>query len=311
MITLVVHIIVYYTIYIMMIHIPELDEFMHDLNDYTRFGKPPGIDTADKYCNYFTYFFYLYGWIGSILYSLSSVLDKAECEERDVHKTRECGFLVPLRFPYKIDTLEKFIVTWLLQNFSLNLLLTSGITIMSYLYSSVENFNAKIVHLKSEITKLGDRPELVREEIKFCVDYHVKIIEMCKNLNKCWGKLMLYHQMMVTILESLIGIQFLLDPDPKYMIHGTAWLISLAIPCYAGQRLLDESSEIPLAIYSSKWYNLDNQSMKDLVYMLMCANNYLDLNRDGYGPINLSIVGNVINNIYSVLMLLYSTMSEL
>lgn len=116
---------------------------------------------------------------------------------------------------------------------------------------------------------------------------------MCKNLNKCWGKLMLYHQMMVTILESLIGIQFLLDPDPKYMIHGTAWLISLAIPCYAGQRLLDESSEIPLAIYSSKWYNLDNQSMKDLVYMLMCANNYLDLNRDGYGPINLSIVGNV------------------
>ncbi|XP_023310132.1 odorant receptor Or2-like [Anoplophora glabripennis] len=109
----------------------------------------------------------------------------------------------------------------------------------------------------------------MRNRLRFCIGYHVHILKLGYRLRS----LVKYTVGHVSLLSALVcgcmANQMLTTKPIGSFILLIAWLIAVFSYCHAGQRIKDKSMSIGNALYESKWYNADNETMKDVQFILM------------------------------------------
>ncbi|XP_039315039.1 odorant receptor 63a [Solenopsis invicta] len=153
-----------------------------------------------------------------------------------------------------------------------------------------EHVNKKLELLNEEIT--------YRKYIK-CLKKHQLAIEFVEILNSS------YQECALAILIVLLGILSLVGIRIIYVLHELGTLIKfvfifittlcvLLVPCYSGQRIMDESQNIFYRAYATEWYKFSHRLKSLLLITLYRSNKPCGLKAGNMIPLSIATYATVV-----------------
>nr|UTN00939.1 odorant receptor [Semanotus bifasciatus] len=85
------------------------------------------------------------------------------------------------------------------------------------------------------------------------------------------------------------------------------WFASLLMVAFVGQRLIDECFALKDAIYDAKWYDLEVETQKDLLFVLLRCSKPLYMKAGAFGFMSLVIVLSILKTAYTVVSVMKGT----
>ncbi|XP_070508199.1 odorant receptor 45a-like [Chironomus tepperi] len=153
-----------------------------------------------------------------------------------------------VNFFYDTKKVPAYVVTYLIQCYNCYLTGFLNLLIDTTFFGICMNICAHFEILKIVINEL---------EVKEFVDYHQKILDLAKYVNKLFSPIIFGEYLVLSVLFSVLALETgisksFMDLIP-ILFHGMASLMDLMIYSYGGQNIMDCASEI-----CKECYNVDN-----------------------------------------------------
>ncbi|KAJ8981818.1 hypothetical protein NQ317_007404 [Molorchus minor] len=150
----------------------------------------------------------------------------------------------------------------------------------------------------------------IEERLKFCIKYHVAIINYTNRAFSGFNLMLIVHVCLTSLIFGVLGYQIVkvdvVSEKLRYAMHLGGWIFLLFLTCYYGQLILNESTSVASAAYQSKWYNGPTKLRKNICLIIMRAQKPLKLRAASIGVISLETFVSVIKTAYSYFALLLS-----
>ncbi|KAF7992982.1 hypothetical protein HCN44_005763 [Aphidius gifuensis] len=176
--------------------------------------------------------------------------------------------------------------------------------------------------LKKKIHKFGgnnnvmiNSQHLKREEAKKigeCVSHHIQIIEFSKKNNSIFGTsiFLQYSVSSLVLCMSVLRLSQLntFSPDlASVFLYLISMISQVFIPCFAGNQLTVQSSQICDAIYSMDWTTLTISTQKSLVLIMSRSQKPVQFISGRIIPLSMNSFNNVIRISYSIFNVLHGS----
>nr|QXE93218.1 odorant receptor 38 [Eucryptorrhynchus scrobiculatus] len=301
-----------YTCICFTIQLVNLEKIFNDIRIFLEFCDITVIQNAEKDVQFYTKLFTVYFCFGVLVNGLIPLMNMSNCRKTRVtefyQKYDPCGNIVRNLYPF--DTrgtvrtfsldIAKIITTYFICIGYLGVSMVL-IGLFIHIIAQIKNYESKLVTIFDDASN-KDVKEM-KENVKFCVRYHLTIVNYAERVFAVYNKLILVH---ISITSTVFGLLlfFILKvenyPDKfRYTAQLAGWTAMLFITCYYGQRVTDESSRIIDAAYSCSWYEAPVSLQKSIQIMILRAQRPLTLKAASIGVISLVTFFKVIKGAYS------------
>ncbi|XP_046751473.1 odorant receptor 4-like [Diprion similis] len=135
-------------------------------------------------------------------------------------------------------------------------------------YSGIDCFFAALAfHVCGQLEILGNAIRgLERKDyriVKNFVERHLRLIQYMNDLESIYSAVIFGQLLTTSLAICSIGFKFIMSLDTgdfgdmgKFSIYLSAILIHIFLYCYSGQCLIDQSTHLSEAAYSSPWYQM-------------------------------------------------------
>lgn len=156
-------------------------ELLHDVSKDTEFGKHPDFDETVKRLNYISAGYTVYCIVGGVVYGLNAYLASAHCKqmnnENGWHEI--CGTLISIWLPFEevSEVASAMIFALQISLFFVTCIPTgvANILVMEVAEVLISHIDNLKMHLMASFDVANK--EDVRDKIRFCVKYHIYIME--------------------------------------------------------------------------------------------------------------------------------------
>lgn len=191
----------------------EVESLVRALGDYTEFGKPDGVEAANRSFNFFSKLYYLYCVFGaSIYFVLTQTVEMKDCTVKNekYERSEVCGLLVNIWLPFE-HSVTPIYETIVFTQFLAGIYCAPVLTISFMVFIMQQHLNLKIGHLKGMVRSIfeGQDARLHRDRLNHCIRYHQHIVILCKEFNSCFGQIMFLYITFTSATLSVTGYQVL------------------------------------------------------------------------------------------------------
>nr|UTN00944.1 odorant receptor [Semanotus bifasciatus] len=261
------------------------------LSDFEQFGKPPKFDRYNRFLTKAGKSHFIYLGVIITLFALSSNIFKgAQCRRDNLeYEYKEiCGLITNTWLPFEIDYFPVKEIYLCLQCFSIYYvyMLSGSITFM--VMESVVHIGIRLDHVRQLFvdalndTNMEDR----RKKFNFAVRYHSRVLELEHGLNTCFSNAMFSHMVLTASIIGCTGFGVMQSGSPNALAVCIGWLNGMSFVCLSGQHLTNKSLEVGLAVYDTKWYDIEPALQRDLSIVLMRCQKAMILRAAGFGVMN-------------------------
>lgn len=287
----------------------DIANLAHNIGSFHQFRKPASFDRANRLANFLTSAMSIYTGLAVIFFTIVSYWQRTAClkENAEMKIERLCGLIVPAPFPMYFNEGIYFYIIFGMQTFNISVVCLAACIVLTFTCGLVIVINSRIQLCKEDMrAAFGSTNEYDRKRrLKECVRYHVYMVNLARNLNDCMSTACFIQSSFMSAVIAMIAFQFLMKPELKTLAHGLGWILVLAILSYGGQMLIDNTIDIPMHIYKTDWFDYDVETQKIVSMIILRGNYYLYIDTIFFGPLALTTFGQVIENAYSLIAILY------
>lgn len=220
------------------------------------------------------------------------------------------------RFPVDVwipfDAFHPFVfesVYLLLAFVSLNII-TLKIVTDNMIFGIMFITQKKFEILKADLIELESYLHSVRKEkFKSLIQRHAKLIETVEKFEKVTTPIFLYNFTESSFIICFIGFQVFTAKHMHEFINFTLMmflvLIQVLLLCIGGQKIIDSSKEIAIAVYELNWYeNMNNEERRSLMMIMIQSQKMCRLTAGKFAKISLKSFMMISKSAYSYFMLL-------
>ncbi|XP_050664827.1 odorant receptor 67a-like [Leptidea sinapis] len=218
---------------------------------------------------------------------------------------------------FTLTAMGVFFTTYLTSNISALLIVLIGYT-ESYmlalstelvnLWEDAKTYEDGIANKDNETNEMGDRNirlnRYIRKQLAGVVKDHTTHIDLIRKIESVFrGALAIeFLLLIVSLIAELLG-----GLENTYLELPFA-LMSVAIDCLMGQKLMDACEVFNDAIYDCKWENFDLSNMKVVLLMMKNSQKSLKISAGGVTTLSFTSLMAVLKSIYSAYTTLRTTM---
>lgn len=283
---------IYLTIGVFMYKNQAIAELAQSIGSFHQFPKPMSFDRANRLANFVTDFMAIYTILGTLFFGFISFMFRDDCLKENIELSinRICGPVSPIPLPEYfnnspyVEMLSSFIL------FNCILLCVATAVILTFICGLVIVIISRIRHFKAEVHNAFEISSKHRRIacLKYSVRYHVHIINLIRKLNACISTASLLQATFTAAVIAMVAFQFSMKPELKTALLGFGWFMVLSILCYAGQALIDETSDLSEHIYNTNWYNYEVETQKFVYMFIVRGNHFLFIDTMFLGPLGLT-----------------------
>ncbi|XP_017778204.1 PREDICTED: putative odorant receptor 92a [Nicrophorus vespilloides] len=294
----------------------EIWALLTELNAFKVLGKPIGFERKRKIID-MCIIFYKYAVVLSLFYYTSlGPINKSKClkNKEESHLERICGLVVQAWYNVDAQSTPQNQILFALQNGCALFIVSAYGAIYALIFSIVEHIILRIKHLKHSLKQIDEMDSLQEKQKRFknCVIYHNSIINnisrLTDQMNRCFSIFMFVAVLVDTMIIGILVLQFLIESSLRVLLHLMGWVITLMIVSVSGQRLLDESSSLPLCVYNLNWFQYPSKFRKDLILMIIRSQRPLALKTGDFGVMSFETFLAILKTSYSYIALLKQTL---
>ncbi|XP_060530888.1 uncharacterized protein LOC132704718 [Cylas formicarius] len=247
--------------------------FLRRLLDFKKFGVPPTLNKIVKRFNFLSNVTYIYSYCGTSLYCFIEITDTAECERvnREEGRTEICGTVAPIYWPYGLTSTQKIIIN-VIQVVAIMMYSPQCGIFICFPSEAIEILNTRVKHASQLFLELFDNPDEDLEHLKkrmtFYIEYHIELLSLAEEFNNAFSSLRPCSAGGALVIAFILT-QLLNTYNLGAITHVAGWIIGIFLLCRAGQILQDSLGAIGEAAYFSKWYELNNASIKRTIQLLI------------------------------------------
>nr|UTN00938.1 odorant receptor [Semanotus bifasciatus] len=301
----------YYFNFSYLVNVEKIAEVLNDLSNFEIFGKPPGIVDFNRKLNRLAKWHQIYICGGIVSLCSAQILEIKACKANNVEKGIHdvCGLATNIWFPFDVDFFPLKQIIYLLQLYSAYFSFATSSTISFSIMESTEHVIYRIMHVKDLfIEALNEESQTLRRSLlKRCIGYHNFVIRAAESLSESYGTCIFVHVLLTGAILACNGCQLLQGVHLNSIALFTGWFMSLLMVGFVGQRLTDECFILRDAIYGTKWYDLDVETQKDLLFVLLRCKKPLYLKAGAFGFMSLVIVLSILKTAYTVVSVMKGT----
>ncbi|CAH1103541.1 unnamed protein product [Psylliodes chrysocephalus] len=212
-----------------------------------------------------------YTVIAVFLYSGQSIMEYPKCQERNLKENlHEMCSLIPLWNPFHEVTNTVWWSVCACQLLFCSIIFMSTVSVIFLIYNVTLMLISHVNYFKELIinTFQQDDPRVKTEKIKYCIQYHKHIINLGHELSYLVNITVGDITLSSGICIGCIANQSMNELSVRAFMHLFGFCIGFFALCHAGQVIINESSSIKDAIYSTSWYLCDWRTMKDVRFIL-------------------------------------------
>ncbi|XP_076678199.1 odorant receptor 13a-like [Andrena cerasifolii] len=164
---------------------------------------------------------------------------------------------------------------------------------------------------QTDVVEHNDRHNVM---FKRCVRQHQALIEYCRKIEKVFTLTVLGHLLVFSVLMCLVGYQIFMaeSSTPRrliFILHITGSFFQIVLFTYTCDGLIEESSNIGMAVYSAAWTTLPMDETgrsfrKDMQLIIMRSKHPCYLSAGGFFPVSLETSTAVLSSAMSYFTLL-------
>lgn len=139
----------YYAVIVFMLQGRNIASLIENLEDYSRFGKPPDTDESIKHLHLLAYSYQIYSYCGVLITAIVANLERKLCETKNVkyHTDNICGLFTPAWMPFSIEQPPVKQIYFAIVFISAIWLASSSVCCISVLFTCIRCIISKIYHL--------------------------------------------------------------------------------------------------------------------------------------------------------------------
>ncbi|KAH0822523.1 hypothetical protein GEV33_000268 [Tenebrio molitor] len=251
------------------------------LSHFEEFSKPDNFDERCRRLDLYSNLYSKYCIVGMTTYFIIKQLEVPDCERinREKGLKEMCGFFISMWIPFNTEIFPTKWILLALQTFGIFSIIKGGASVTFTAFEVAEYIVLKIKHLKRLSSEAFDDPreEVMRARVNHCVKYHHHIISICELFNSRYKNSNGCYVLMVGIIIAGLANQYMKEKNIGVLLHLGGWMLSFFLSCHAGQSLLSQSLEVADAVLASRWYQAPVDLQKDLVLVMVRAQQPLSL----------------------------------
>ncbi|XP_023715214.1 odorant receptor 49b [Cryptotermes secundus] len=156
---------------------------------------------------------------------------------------------------------------------------------------------------REEVTKPGTEEDYLREQIQ----YHQDILSFIRAIDDTFSMMMLGHFLMIIGALCFASISFVTIWHKVGDLLQTIFILSsfvimLGIFCWFGDQLNERAINVKQAIWDSGWIGAPIRQQRNIVFMMVAANEDFALSAGGFAPVSLRTMIVVLNQAVSYTM---------
>nr|QXE93226.1 odorant receptor 49 [Eucryptorrhynchus scrobiculatus] len=289
-------------------------ELFNKLLDFKQFGKPPNYDKIVKRGNLISLISMMYATQGMLWYCFVTYIQAPECRRMNTEKNlrEHCGMVNPTWLPFKQVQGATFYACYLFQLIGIFVYLPPSFATCMIPWEAVEIIVARLNHLKGLFKDVFNpqNRKLYKKRLRYCISYHQDIIKISEELNVLVKATMGKVFITAAVVIGSLGRQVLQESTPKAVSFIMGYIIGMFFLCHAGQRLIDESLNLTEYVYDSRWYEIDPEIKRDVVFVLARCQKPIHLTTPAsMGSLGYFLFSIMIKTSYSYLTLLNQMVS--
>ncbi|XP_017889350.1 odorant receptor 85f-like isoform X1 [Ceratina calcarata] len=165
--------------------------------------------------------------------------------------------------------------------------------------------------LKMEIIKLTNENERTSKNFKVLVERHIYLMQLAKMLIETISWLLVFQLFSSCVLICTSGFQFILALSAgnviltlKTFMVMSACLVQLFGYSYTGHYLKNQMESVGHSTYFSAWYDLPREVAKSMIYVIMRAQDPVELKAGSFFVVNMETYMSIIKTSMSYLSVL-------
>ncbi|XP_026674208.1 uncharacterized protein LOC108630523 isoform X2 [Ceratina calcarata] len=183
--------------------------------------------------------------------------------------------------------------------------------VMEYLMLIYTSNGNLVEVLKMEIIKLTNENERTSKNFKVLVERHIYLMQLAKMLIETISWLLVFQLFSSCVLICTSGFQFILALSAgnviltlKTFMVMSACLVQLFGYSYTGHYLKNQMESVGHSTYFSAWYDLPREVAKSMIYVIMRAQDPVELKAGSFFVVNMETYMSIIKTSMSYLSVL-------
>ncbi|EFA10776.1 odorant receptor 67c [Tribolium castaneum] len=284
-------------------------EIVERLSDFSKFGKPRFFDQRNRRLNYLLSYFVLVLMvaIGGVVALPVVYIDSCHKANERLNLTKTCGLIAPVWLPFDYNEYPRknFVFAWEVYCCIMTYA-CCGIAAL-VLVGTMEHLIIRFEQLKLMFPEILDEPDrhTRQQKLKNWIEYHLTLFDIGKLMTSNYTYCLSVIVLCVGILFGCIGVstmQSASSHNSVFLFFG--WFQSIGVLCIWGQRLLDTCLSVGIAVYSSRWYDMDVSFQKSVLMILIRSQKPILIYAGPFSYLSHLLILSVFQTAYSYINLL-------
>ncbi|CAH1991959.1 unnamed protein product [Acanthoscelides obtectus] len=151
------------------------------------------------------------------------------------------------------------------------------------------------------------REDEIRAKLYHCVRYHNHILRIGAHISQLTKGTLGHISLTSAICLGCIGNQILNERSIRAFMHLAGFAVGFFMVCFAGQKMIDETSSIREVVYFAKWYEAPPALIRDVKYIIARCEIPITLPALPLGVLGYPLYLMIVKTSYSYLTLLNQT----
>lgn len=227
----------------------KIKQLIECLDNFKEFCSVEDLEQIDVKANFIAKAISFYSIFGVLVYAAVPLISAKSCEKikpsNMVRLNLPCGLIARLRFPFRYDysPIYEIVITHEICTVLIATMLVSTITTLTC--GILVHIVGQLKILNRFVLLLSFYPvDIMEEKLRFCLKYHMEIIDFSKKTNEAFGLQMLMNISLTSMVISVLGFIILivdnLTDSLRFTLHLLGWFAMLFLICFYGQKLIDE-----------------------------------------------------------------------
>ncbi|KAG5667247.1 hypothetical protein PVAND_015237 [Polypedilum vanderplanki] len=154
-----------------------------------------------------------------------------------------------------------------------------------------------------ENIKKSTKGEENRQKLINCIEYHCKIIEINKKIQKIFSPIFLARGFLsvAVLCTAIFAILTLSDPAifGKLVAYVIIMTVTIFVPCYYGSKLKEISSQVSVSLFQSEWIYEDQKYQELVKIMIINTGKSLKISIADVFDVDLANFMSICHSVYS------------
>ncbi|XP_015838983.1 putative odorant receptor 85d isoform X2 [Tribolium castaneum] len=263
------------------------------MSDFSKFGKPPLFDQHNKRLNYLLSYFVICLFVAIVGVVALPAIYTGSCHKANeqLNLTKTCGLVAPVWLPFDYNgyPLKFLVFAW------------------EGYFGTMEHLIIRIEQLKLMFPEiLNEANRHIREQkLKNWVQYHLALFGIGKLMTATYTYCLSVIVLCVGILFGCIGVSTMQSASSNNSVFlFLGWFQSLIVLSVCGQRLIDTCLSVGIAVYNSRWYDMDVSFQKSVHMILIRSQKPILIYTGPFSYLSHLLILSVLQTAYSYINLL-------